>query len=63
MLKAGTPVIVLILSTIFGLESPNLTELFIVFMIAAGVSITSVGELRFSWPGIAKLEPLKYWAN
>ena len=55
MLKAGTPVIVLVLSTIFGLESPTLTEIFIVFMIAAGVSITSVGELRFSWSGIAKL--------
>jgi hypothetical protein len=52
MLKAGTPVVVLFLSYLVGLEKPSCTEFAIIVLIALGVSITSVGELEFSLIGI-----------
>jgi drug/metabolite transporter (DMT)-like permease len=51
MLKAFTPVSVLLLSFIGGLENPSYLQLMIVFMISAGVTLSAVGELRFSFFG------------
>lgn len=51
MLKAFTPVAVLVVSYISGLEKSSMLELFIVVIICTGVAITSVGELNFSWIG------------
>lgn len=51
MLKAFTPVSVLLLSFIGGLETPSYLQLLIVFMISAGVTLSAVGELRFSFFG------------
>jgi drug/metabolite transporter (DMT)-like permease len=51
MLKAFTPVAVLIVSYISGLEQSSMLEMGIVTIICCGVAITSVGELNFSWIG------------
>jgi len=51
MLKAFTPVAVLIFSFIGGLEKSSCLELYIVMIICIGVAMTSVGELYFSWVG------------
>lgn len=51
MLKAFTPVAVLIFSFIGGLEKSSLLELQIVLVICIGVAMTSVGETYFSWIG------------
>jgi len=51
MLKAFTPVAVLIFSFFSGLEKPSGLELAIVTIICIGVALTSVGESFFSWAG------------
>lgn len=51
MLKAFTPVAVLIFSFIAGLEKTSWMEVYIVFIICVGVAITSIGETYFSWMG------------
>ncbi|RYH11941.1 hypothetical protein EON65_38465 [archaeon] len=51
MLKAFTPVAVLIFSFFSGLEKTSMTELYIVMVICVGVALTSVGESFFSWLG------------
>lgn len=51
MLKAFTPVAVLIFSFFAGLEKTSFTEIYIVTLICIGVAITSAGELYFSWIG------------
>ena len=51
MLKASTPVAVLLLSFLCGIEKPMHTELGIIVIIACGVAVTSAGERRFSWIG------------
>jgi drug/metabolite transporter (DMT)-like permease len=51
MLKAFTPVAVLIFSFFSGLEKTSTTELYIVTVICIGVAMTSVGETFFSWIG------------
>jgi drug/metabolite transporter (DMT)-like permease len=51
MLKAFTPVAVLIFSYFTGLEKTSMTELYIVMVICIGVALTSVGESFFSWVG------------
>jgi len=51
MLKAFTPVAVLIFSFIAGLEQPSYMEVGIVGIICVGVAVTSVGESFFSWTG------------
>lgn len=51
MLKAFTPVAVLIFSAVLGLEKPQCTELLIVVVICLGVAMTSVGEAAFSMVG------------
>lgn len=51
MLKAFTPVAVLIFSFFSGLEKTSYMELYIVTIICVGVALTSAGELFFSWTG------------
>lgn len=51
MLKAFTPVAVLIFSFIAGLEKSSMGEVYIVSLICVGVALTSVGESFFSWTG------------
>jgi len=51
MLKAFTPVAVLIFSYFSGLEATSCVELYIVTIICVGVAMTSVGETYFSWLG------------
>jgi len=51
MLKAFTPVAVLIFSFFSGLEKTSVMELYIVGIICVGVALTSVGETFFSWTG------------
>lgn len=51
MLKAFTPVAVLIFSYIAGLEQSTWMEVYIVTIICIGVALTSVGESFFSWTG------------
>ena len=51
MLKAFTPVAVLVFSFFSGLEKTSMMELYIVTIICVGVALTSVGESFFSWTG------------
>lgn len=51
MLKAFTPVSVLIFSYITGLEKTSMYELYIVTVICIGVAMTSYGEIQFSLIG------------
>lgn len=51
MLKAFTPVAVLIFSFLAGLEQSSFLEIYIVMIICVGVALTSVGESFFSWTG------------
>lgn len=51
MLKAFTPVSVLLLSFLGGLETPSSLQLLIVMMISLGVTVSAVGELRFNFIG------------
>jgi drug/metabolite transporter (DMT)-like permease len=51
MLKAFTPVAVLIFSFFAGLEKASYMEVYIVLIICVGVALTSVGESYFSWIG------------
>lgn len=53
MLKAFTPVAVLIFSSLMGLEKPTCTEVSIVVVICVGVAMTSLGEAAFSLLGFA----------
>jgi drug/metabolite transporter (DMT)-like permease len=47
MLKAFTPVYVLGIGVIGGLEKPSCLQLSVVLMICSGVSLSSFGELEF----------------
>jgi hypothetical protein len=51
MLKAFTPVAILLISWTFRIAEPNRKLAVIVFMISAGVALTSRGELRFNLIG------------
>lgn len=51
MLKAFTPVAVLAMSVLTGLEKSSWMELNIIALISLGVALTSLGELKFSWIG------------
>lgn len=53
MLKAFTPVSVLIFSFLSGLEKVSCVELYIVTVICVGVAMTSIGETYFSFFGFA----------
>ncbi|KAI3608202.1 integral membrane protein [Moniliophthora roreri] len=48
MLKAFTPVAILLISWIFRIQEPNKKLAVIVFMISAGVALASHGELHFN---------------
>jgi drug/metabolite transporter (DMT)-like permease len=51
MLKAFTPVAVLLFSSLMGLEKPACAEIGIVVVICVGVAMTSMGEAAFSMLG------------
>jgi drug/metabolite transporter (DMT)-like permease len=51
MLKAFTPVAILLISWTFRIQEPNKKLAIIVFMISAGVALASHGELRFNIVG------------
>lgn len=51
MVKAFTPVSVLLMSIAFGLKAANATQLLIVFGISCGVAIASYGEAKFDMFG------------
>jgi drug/metabolite transporter (DMT)-like permease len=51
MLKASTPVGVLFISLLTGLETTSFIEVNIVSLISLGVALASVGELLFEWNG------------
>ena len=51
MLKAFTPVAVLLFSFFAGLEKPSFTEMYIVIIICVGVAVASAGESFFSLTG------------
>ncbi len=51
MVKAITPVPLLLLSFAFGREKPSVAQLLIVVVVSAGVMMSSIGELKFSWIG------------
>ena len=51
MLKAFTPVAVLIFSYLAGFSKSKMAEVYIVSLICIGVAMTSVGETFFSWTG------------
>jgi drug/metabolite transporter (DMT)-like permease len=53
MIKAFTPVPLVLLSFVSGLEKPSLTVFGIVLVVSAGVTLSSVGELQFSAMGFA----------
>ena len=53
MIKAFTPVAVLVAASALGTENPSLLQLAIVALISLGVSITAVGELQFNTLGFA----------
>jgi drug/metabolite transporter (DMT)-like permease len=48
MVKAFTPVPMLLLSFAFGREVPSFVRLGIVLIVSAGVTMSSIGELRFA---------------
>lgn len=53
MIKAINPVPLLLLYFAFGREKPSFVLLLAVSVISAGVYISSLGELRFSWLGFS----------
>jgi hypothetical protein len=52
MLKATTPVAVLISSWTLGVSKPNLRQFLNVSTIVVGVIIASIGEIHFVWVGV-----------
>jgi hypothetical protein len=51
MLKAFAPVSTMVLSFLLGLSNPKTSVVYNVLIIAFGVVLSSVGEVRFSWIG------------
>ncbi|KAI9144889.1 triose-phosphate transporter [Paraphysoderma sedebokerense] len=51
MLKATTPIVVLVFSFMSGLKEPNLKLFLNVLIVVVGVAIASYGELEFQWNG------------
>lgn len=51
MLKAFTPVAILLISWTFRIQEPNKKLAVIVFMISSGVALASKGELKFNLVG------------
>ncbi|KAF4716335.1 hypothetical protein FOZ63_028547, partial [Perkinsus olseni] len=53
MLKAETPVYILIVMLIFRVRIPSCGSVIAVILICIGTCVASVGELKFSWTGFA----------
>ncbi|KAK7431273.1 hypothetical protein QQZ08_002044 [Neonectria magnoliae] len=53
MVKASTPVVVLIVSWLWGVANPSLGGIGNILVIVAGVTMASFGEVHFSWIGLA----------
>lgn len=53
MLKAAAPVAVLFVAWVWGVENPTLRRVLNVCVIVLGVVLASVGEVAFSWTGVA----------
>lgn len=53
MLKALAPVSTLFLSFFLGFENPKVSKLWNVLIIAGGVLLSSLGEVKFNWTGFA----------
>ncbi|KAI9739254.1 MAG: hypothetical protein M1834_007467 [Cirrosporium novae-zelandiae] len=51
MLKAATPVVVLLVSWAFGVLRPDMNKFLIVCIIVAGVFVASIGEVKFNTTG------------
>jgi len=51
MLKAFTPVAILLISFVFRIQEPNRRLFFIVFLISCGVCLASYGEIAFDMTG------------
>jgi drug/metabolite transporter (DMT)-like permease len=51
MVKAITPVPLLLMAFAFGREKPSVAQLLIVMVVSFGVVLSSLGELKFSWIG------------
>lgn len=51
MLKAATPVVVLLLSFVFGVEKPSASLFVIILLVSGGVFLASVGEIQFVLTG------------
>lgn len=51
MLKAACPVVVLVMSWVWGVADPNLRTFLNVLVIVLGVGLASFGEIEFSWVG------------
>ena len=70
MLKAFTPVAILLISWIFRIKEPNRKLMLIILMISCGVALASHGELQFNLFGfiiqaaaVAVCYPLSYFSS
>ena len=61
MLKASTPVIVMALMSLAGLETPSLPMVGSVLIIGAGTLISAAGEVRFAWRGFCFMTTSQVW--
>ncbi|KAH7115393.1 triose-phosphate transporter family-domain-containing protein [Dactylonectria estremocensis] len=53
MVKASTPVVVLLVSWLWGIANPSIGDIGNILVIVAGVTLASIGEIHFSWIGLA----------
>lgn len=53
MVKASTPVVVLLVSWLWGIANPSMGDIGNILVIVAGVTMASLGEIQFSWIGLA----------
>ncbi|TAQ90641.1 hypothetical protein B7494_g1061 [Chlorociboria aeruginascens] len=51
MLKAAAPISVLLTTWIFGIANPKLKVLFNILIIVFGITLSSLGEIKFLWIG------------
>ena len=61
MLKASTPLIVLVIMFVARLETPNLSMVGSVLVIAAGTLVAAKGEVRFVWSGVPARSKSPSW--
>lgn len=52
MLKAATPIVVLLLSFVMNLEKPSAKLFAIIFLVSSGIAIASYGEIDFIFIGV-----------